>query len=70
MSDCFNMLAELGNCSAPFQCAHGRPSLAPIINLDKLSEAMTTTNTMTQHVLPNGKLNFAKLRNLGRKKTF
>jgi hypothetical protein len=61
MSDCFNMLAELGNCSAPFQCAHGRPSLAPIINLDKLSEAMTTTD---------GKLNFAKLRNLGRKKTF
>ena len=49
------MMAELELCQAPFQCAHGRPSIAPIINLDKLAEAMATASV-------SKRLNFARLR--------
>ena len=27
------LLTNLSECEAPFQCAHGRPSLAPIVNI-------------------------------------
>ena len=34
--ECLNMIRELKNCKIPFQCAHGRPSVAPIVDLTKL----------------------------------
>jgi hypothetical protein len=33
---CAQLLRQLAQCRAPFQCAHGRPSLAPLIYLDGL----------------------------------
>ena len=39
------MMAELELCQAPFQCAHGRPSIAPIINLDKLATWLVASKT-------------------------
>jgi DNA mismatch repair protein MLH3 len=38
--ECDSLMLDLEMCSVPFQCAHGRPSLAPIIDLDKLSSAV------------------------------
>ena len=35
--ECKFLLAELHDCHAPFQCAHGRPSIAPIVEMRKLS---------------------------------
>lgn len=34
--ECQKMIADLQKCKIPFQCAHGRPSVAPIIHLDQL----------------------------------
>ncbi|KAF7544999.1 hypothetical protein G7046_g9658 [Stylonectria norvegica] len=31
--DCEQLLARLAKCAFPFQCAHGRPSVAPLIDL-------------------------------------
>lgn len=36
MEKCQSLLNELKKCNAPFQCAHGRPSLAPIVELENL----------------------------------
>ena len=36
IGDCRQAIKELQQCDAPFQCAHGRPSVAPIIELSKL----------------------------------
>lgn len=33
LEDCDVLLRELRGCSLPFQCAHGRPSIAPLIEL-------------------------------------
>lgn len=30
---CEDLLRRLSQCSFPFQCAHGRPSMAPLIDL-------------------------------------
>ena len=35
-NECLDMVKELQNCKIPFQCAHGRPSVAPIVDLNKL----------------------------------
>ncbi|EPE07726.1 dna mismatch repair protein [Ophiostoma piceae UAMH 11346] len=31
--ECVELLARLLGCSFPFQCAHGRPSMVPVLNL-------------------------------------
>ena len=37
LDDCRQAIDDLKKCDAPFQCAHGRPSVAPILELSKLS---------------------------------
>ena len=36
VADAQRILAELARCELPFQCAHGRPTLAPLARLDAL----------------------------------
>lgn len=31
--DCTNLVSRLAQCAFPFQCAHGRPTMVPIVNL-------------------------------------
>ena len=31
--ECQTLVRRLGNCAFPFQCAHGRPSMIPLVNL-------------------------------------
>ncbi|KAL8377329.1 hypothetical protein RB595_008154 [Gaeumannomyces hyphopodioides] len=33
LGDCQALLARLGACAFPFQCAHGRPSMVPLLDL-------------------------------------
>lgn len=32
-SECKALVQRLSQCAFPFQCAHGRPSLAPVLDL-------------------------------------
>jgi DNA mismatch repair protein MLH3 len=36
-SQCETLLANLANTTAPFQCAHGRPSVAPLLDITALT---------------------------------
>ncbi|KAI8634015.1 hypothetical protein F5Y19DRAFT_411709 [Xylariaceae sp. FL1651] len=37
--DCVNLLRRLADCAFPFQCAHGRPSMVPLVDLgNKLAD--------------------------------
>jgi hypothetical protein len=38
VDECKKLIRKLGFCHLPFQCAHGRPSMVPVANL----EAITT----------------------------
>ncbi|XP_028995976.1 DNA mismatch repair protein Mlh3 isoform X2 [Betta splendens] len=31
--ECFSLVASLSSCQLPFQCAHGRPSIAPLVDI-------------------------------------
>ena len=35
-SECEDLLRRLAKCAFPFQCAHGRPSMAPLLDLGQL----------------------------------
>ena len=50
-NEMLDMLNDLKQCKIPFQCAHGRPSVAPIVDLTKLSIET-----------PCKKINFSKLK--------
>ena len=38
MAKCNTLLEQLSKCQAPYQCAHGRPAQAPIVDLERLSK--------------------------------
>lgn len=31
--ECYSLVASLSTCQLPFQCAHGRPSIAPLVDI-------------------------------------
>lgn len=33
--ECQNLVERLSHCSFPFQCAHGRPTMVPLVGLGK-----------------------------------
>ncbi|PGH16391.1 hypothetical protein AJ79_01722 [Helicocarpus griseus UAMH5409] len=37
--ECRNLVSRLALCAFPFQCAHGRPSIIPIVNLGSISSS-------------------------------
>lgn len=39
--ECVLLIKELAECQLPFQCAHGRPSVIPILELMSVDERMT-----------------------------
>ncbi|KAJ3648441.1 hypothetical protein Zmor_020245 [Zophobas morio] len=40
-NECIMHLKKLTGCNLPFQCAHGRPTLTPLINLNKSSDSFS-----------------------------
>ncbi|KAJ8967406.1 hypothetical protein NQ314_002913 [Rhamnusium bicolor] len=43
--DCMELLGKLAICKLPFQCAHGRPTLTPLIKLNLAKKYVGTTQT-------------------------
>ncbi|KAK7903888.1 hypothetical protein WMY93_016495 [Mugilogobius chulae] len=39
--ECFSLVASLSACQLPFQCAHGRPSIAPLVDLRHIDKEET-----------------------------
>ena len=37
-TQCSTLLSRLAECAFPFQCAHGRPSMIPLVDLGVLHE--------------------------------
>lgn len=33
LEECEQLVTQLSRCAFPFQCAHGRPSMVPIVNI-------------------------------------
>ena len=47
---CKALISRLANCAFPFQCAHGRPSMIPLLNLDSFDqESMSKGRADLQH---------------------
>lgn len=38
LDECKFLLRSLANCALPFQCAHGRPSMIPLVYLENTSD--------------------------------
>ena len=49
--DCLQLLCGLAQCQAPFQCAHGRPSLAPLVRISSLEEMEGTREKLNFKIL-------------------
>jgi DNA mismatch repair protein MLH3 len=41
-SQCRQMLAKLAECKAPFQCAHGRPTVTPLVSTSDIGRAVAS----------------------------
>lgn len=46
IDECEKLLENLANCNLPFQCAHGRPTLTPLIYLTEY--AKTVSNNVSE----------------------
>ncbi|XP_059160335.1 uncharacterized protein LOC131943953 [Physella acuta] len=44
LKDCQLMLATLAKCQLPFQCAHGRPSVAPLVTMATIEQEALSAN--------------------------
>ncbi|CAG8461839.1 17223_t:CDS:10 [Dentiscutata heterogama] len=55
LNQCQELISELALCDFPFQCAHGRPSMIPIIYLDEFAKT-TQTSYQNKSQLKHNKL--------------
>ena len=46
-AQCQQILTELAQCDLPFQCAHGRPTITPLLDLSQLPEPSTALSDGT-----------------------
>ncbi|XP_065910988.1 DNA mismatch repair protein Mlh3-like isoform X2 [Dysidea avara] len=42
LNECHKLIESLSHCKLPFQCAHGRPSLVPVLDLGLLNKNRTS----------------------------
>jgi DNA mismatch repair protein MLH3 len=45
LSECEQLVQQLSECSLPFQCAHGRPSVVPLNSVDMLQQPQHSIET-------------------------
>lgn len=38
IEQCKTLISRLAECAFPFQCAHGRPSMIPLLDLESFSQ--------------------------------
>ena len=43
VAECTSLIRRLAECSLPFQCAHGRPSMAPLVDLGNKTHGVIRT---------------------------
>ncbi|XP_028396314.1 DNA mismatch repair protein Mlh3-like [Dendronephthya gigantea] len=43
--ECVNLMTSLSKCDLPFQCAHGRPSMIPLVDLKSIQNGMSKKAT-------------------------
>ena len=48
LKDCKDLLRRLADCAFPFQCAHGRPAIVPLVDLGD-SDHLTTHTAEVKH---------------------
>ena len=41
-AQCKALVSRLAECAFPFQCAHGRPSMIPLLSLDSFTQEVTS----------------------------
>jgi DNA mismatch repair protein MLH3 len=39
---CDGLIKKLTRCKNPFECAHGRPTMVPLCNIDEISSVACT----------------------------
>ncbi|XP_069997820.1 DNA mismatch repair protein Mlh3 [Penaeus vannamei] len=49
--ECKNLVKSLSSCALPFQCAHGRPSIVPVVNLTHLAKGRKKERKPNLHKL-------------------
>ncbi|PGH22906.1 hypothetical protein AJ80_02955 [Polytolypa hystricis UAMH7299] len=42
--ECVSLLSRLAQCAFPFQCAHGRPSMVPLVSLGQITTTTSSIN--------------------------
>ncbi|OJD18399.1 hypothetical protein AJ78_01579 [Emergomyces pasteurianus Ep9510] len=48
-AECENLVSRLALCAFPFQCAHGRPSMIPIVSLGGIHSSSAIESTRESH---------------------
>lgn len=43
VDQCSDLVQRLGVCAFPFQCAHGRPSMVPLVHLSGGNESKSSS---------------------------
>jgi DNA mismatch repair protein MLH3 len=43
-AECRSLISRLSRCSFPFQCAHGRPSMMPLVDLGRATMSIDAQN--------------------------
>jgi hypothetical protein len=62
--ECVKLMEQLTKCDLPFQCAHGRPSVSPLVDVDQI-EAYLRDSAQYGSVASHSnrkRLNFARIR--------
>ena len=49
LRECEALIRDLSRCDLPFQCAHGRPSVMPVLQLDQLKTKLPQQVRMTMY---------------------
>lgn len=45
IAQCKDLVSRLADCAFPFQCAHGRPSMVPLVDMDAAFKATLENDT-------------------------
>ena len=43
-TECHSLVSRLSRCLFPFQCAHGRPSMVPLVDLGSATQPVESHN--------------------------
>ena len=63
-ADCVALIEKLARCSLPFQCAHGRPSMVPLIDLGWKEHLLPNIVDNTSNAFGYGQMKFGYHRKL------